>query len=643
MSVILESFEKLKDLANKKRLEKKLDEKIVIQIGSATCEIASGSNKVFEELQNLIKDNKRDDIVLKHVGCTGRCSLEPIVSIKEKGNHLITYKNVNPKIIKEIFESHIINKEPIEKYFLSTELEKNLESKKEKNLAQKELMEHPITKDFFKIYGDIPFYSMQTRIALRNSGLIEPLDIYEYINHQGFTALFNVLEKNDPSWTIEETIKSNLRGRGGAGFPTGKKWSYIKNQKEKTRYMICNADEGDPGAFMDRSMLESDPFSIIEGMIIAGFAIGAQKGFFYIRAEYPLAVERIEKAIEIAKKNNLLGKNILGSNFSFDLEIRLGAGAFVCGEETALIHSIEGERGQPRVRPPFPAEKGLFGKPTIINNVETLANLPVIFSIGADEFKKIGTNKSAGTKVFAVSGKVKHTGLVEVPMGTSLSKIVFDICGGVADNKKIKAIQTGGPAGGCIPIDKMETKVDYEDLQKIGSIMGSGGLIVLDEDDCMVGIAKFFMAFSQDESCGKCTPCREGTVRMLEILERIVKGNGEMEDLDKLKRLGKLMQKASLCGLGRACPNPVLSTIEYFEDEYIAHIRDKKCPSKSCQALLHYEIDPKKCTGCTMCARNCPVPCIDGEVRKVHYIHQDKCIKCGKCFDVCNFDAVKRL
>jgi NADH:ubiquinone oxidoreductase subunit F (NADH-binding)/(2Fe-2S) ferredoxin len=587
LSLIKENFDKLKKLSIQKKLDKKLDEKIIIQIGSATCEIAAGSNKTKEKLINLIKEHNLNNILIKEVGCTGRCSLEPIVSIKQNHNSLFTYKNVDEKTVVEIFNSHILNNKPIEKYFLSTELEKETEKKKEKTFSQKELKQHPITKDFFEVYGDIPFYSKQSRIALRNSALINPLDIYEYIIHQGFLALYNVLEKNDPSWTIDEAIKSNLRGRGGAGFPTGKKWSFIKNQKEKTRYMICNADEGDPGAFMDRSMLESDPFSIIEGMIIAGFAIQATKGFFYIRAEYPLAVERIEKALEIAKENNLLGENILGSNFSFDIEIRLGAGAFVCGEETALIHSIEGLRGQPRIRPPFPAEKGLFGKPTIINNVETLANLPVIFTIGAEEFKKIGTKKSAGTKVFAVSGKVKHTGLVEVPMGSTLNSIVFDICGGIPDNKKIKAVLTGGPAGGCIPLSEMHSKVDYEDLQKLGSIMGSGGLIVLDEDDCMVSLARFFMAFSQDESCGKCTPCREGTVRMLEILDRIISGNGIIEDMDKLKRLGKLMQRASLCGLGRACANPVLSTLKYFEDEYIAHIKDKKCLSKSCKALTH--------------------------------------------------------
>ena len=450
------------------------------------------------------------------------------------------------------------------------------------------------------------------------------------------------MEQNDPLAVISEIKASKLRGRGGAGFPTGMKWEYAIKNVEKTRYMICNADEGDPGAFMDRSMLESDPFSIIEGMIIAGFAIGAQKGFFYIRAEYPLAVKRIEYAIERCKEEGLLGKNILGSEFSFDLEVRLGAGAFVCGEETALINSIEGERGQPRLKPPFPAISGLWGKPTIINNVETLANVPVVISVGGAEFSKIGTETSGGTKVFAVSGKVKQTGLVEVPLGVTIKELVFDICGGIQNNKKLKAVQTGGPAGGCIPASLMDTIIDYDSLMELGTIMGSGGLIVLDEDDCMVQMAHFFMTFSQDESCGKCTPCREGTFRMLEILDRIIKGKGELEDLDKLERLANVVQKASLCGLGRAAPNPVLSTLKYFKEEYIAHIVDKKCISKQCAALIKYEIDPAKCVGCTACARNCPVNCIAGERKQVHFIDQSRCIKCGKCFEVCRFDAVKK-
>ncbi|MBU4400387.1 MAG: 4Fe-4S binding protein, partial [Planctomycetes bacterium] len=416
-----------------------------------------------------------------------------------------------------------------------------------------------------------------------------------------------------------------------------------KGAAEPTRYLICNADEGDPGAFMDRSMLESDPLNVVEGMIIGGFAIGASQGFFYVRAEYPMAIRRIERAIELCRQWGLLGKNILGSGFDFDLEIRLGAGAFVCGEETALIHSIEGERGQPRVRPPYPTEKGLWGKPTVINNVETFANVTAVVNYGAKWFARIGSEKSGGTKVFALAGKVQHTGLVEVPMGTTLRTVVEEIGGGVAGGRKLKAIQTGGPAGGCIPAEWIDLPVDFDSLMKAGSIMGSGGMIILDEDDCMVDIAKYFMTFSQDESCGKCTPCREGTTRMLEILERITSGGGTPEDLDKLKRLGLLMKRASLCGLGRAAANPILSTLEHYSDEYEAHVVERRCPAHKCKALIHYEIDPEKCVGCTVCARNCPVTCISGERKEPHLIDQSHCIKCGRCFEVCRFEAVKRM
>lgn len=638
MTDILKQFEKLENDSLKVIEKKYPPNSIVIQVGSATCEIASGSNQVFDTFKQLIKSSKQENIILKVVGCTGRCSLEPIVTVFMPGKKLFVYKQVDTNLAEDIFKYHILKDEVLKDHLIDRECEA-LERNRETSILSKDAIKH----DFFKKYQDISFYCMQTKVALRNSGLIDPLCINEYIKFGGFKAFAKVLNENNPKKVIDEVTKSKLRGRGGAGFLTGKKWSFITEKSERPRYMICNADEGDPGAFMDRSMLESDPFSIIEGMMIAGFTIGAEKGFFYIRAEYPLSIERIQKAIDICYENNLLGKNILGSKFTFDVEIRLGAGAFVCGEETALIHSIEGERGQPRVRPPFPPVKGLFNKPTIINNVETLANLPVVLSIGGENFSKIGSEKSGGTKVFAVSGKVKHTGLVEVPMGMSLNEIVLDICGGTPDSKKIKAVLTGGPAGGCIPKNMMDTKVDYEDLQKVGSIMGSGGLIVLDEDDCMVSIARFFMQFSQDESCGKCTPCREGTVRMLEILDRIIEGNGKTEDIDKLIRLGTLMQKASLCGLGRGCANPVLSTVKYFKQEYLEHITEKRCLSKSCKSLIKYEIDPKKCVGCTLCAKNCPVKCISGEVKKLHIINQEKCIKCGKCFEVCKFDAVKKL
>lgn len=498
--------------------------------------------------------------------------------------------------------------------------------------------------EFVDLYGDVAFFSRQSRIALRNCGVIDPEDLNEYLQNQGFLALGSVMDKGDSQAIVDKITESKLRGRGGGGFPTGAKWQMGLNSAEGERFIICNADEGDPGAFMDRSMLESDPFSVVEGMIIGAFAIKATSGFFYIRAEYPLAIRRIQNAIDKCREAGLLGKDILGSGFDFDVEIRLGAGAFVCGEETALIHSIEGERGQPGIRPPYPTQSGLWGRPTVINNVETFANISAIINFGSDWFRRMGTvGKSGGTKVFALAGKVRHTGLVEVPMGTTLREVVYEIGGGVKDGKKLKAIQTGGPAGGCIPAKWIDTKVDYDTLTKAGSIMGSGGMIVLDEDDCVVDIAKFFLTFSQDESCGKCTPCREGTTRMLEILEKITAGEAEMKDLDTLHRLAMLVKRSSLCGLGRAAPNPVLSTLEHFYDEYVAHVKEKRCPAKKCKALLRYEIDADKCIGCTVCARKCPAECIEGERREVHTINQKSCIKCGRCYDVCRFDAVKRM
>ena len=500
-----------------------------------------------------------------------------------------------------------------------------------------------LSQRFFDLYGEIAFFNRQTRIALRNTGVVDPESIYEYVRYRGFEALCTVLEKNDPKWVVDQVTTSKLRGRGGAGFPTGRKWALARASAEPVRYIICNADEGDPGAFMDRSMLESDPFSILEGMMIGGFAIGAHRGFLYIRAEYPLAIKRVEHALAACRAHGLLGPSVLGSGYAFDLEIRLGAGAFVCGEETALIHSIEGERGQPRIRPPYPSDEGLWGKPTVINNVETFANVPVIIEYGGDWFGQIGTEKSGGTKVFALAGKIKHTGLVEVPMGTTLREVVFGIGGGTATGKRVKAVQTGGPAGGCIPEKWLDTIVDYDSLTAVGSIMGSGGMIVVDEDDCMVDVAKFFITFTQDESCGKCTPCREGTKRMLEILTRITTGKGTMQDLERLERIAQLVKKASLCGLGRAAPNPVLSTLTHYRDEYLAHVNEKRCPAHKCRGLIHYEINPEKCVGCTVCAKNCPVTCISGVRKEPHVIDQLRCIKCGRCFEVCRFDAVKRI
>lgn len=640
----MDTSEKSYDFLYKKSMEElknfQKNYSVVIQIGAATCENAAGSEEVLDEFKKSIALSKRKDIYLKNVGCTGRCSQEPIITILQNGK-MSTYKQVDRKKAHEIFLSHVLNNKPIEEYLLdkACRLDK---SKEKKSAVQKQLESQSITHEFFEFYGQLPFYCLQSRVALRNCGLVDPENILDYVRFKGFSSLAKVLAENNPEKVVKEVGEAKLRGRGGAGFNTATKWGFARKSEEKERYMICNADEGDPGAFMDRSMLESDPFSIVEGMIIAGFAIGAKKGFFYIRAEYPLAVKRIEFAINECRKLGILGKNIWGSGFDFDLEIRLGAGAFVCGEETALIHSIEGERGQPRLRPPFPAVSGLWGKPTVINNVETLSNLAVIFSVGGKEFSRIGTEKSGGTKVFAVTGKIEHTGLVEVPLGIKIKDVIFDICGGVPNGKKLKAVQTGGPAGGCIPASMIDTAIDYESLMELGSIMGSGGLIVLDEDDCMVKLAHFFMSFTQYESCGKCTPCREGTLRMLEILEKIISGKGCEEDLITLERLAHVVQKASLCGLGRAAPNPVLSTLKYYKDEYLSHVRDKKCPAKQCSALITYEIDPAKCVGCTACARNCPVNCIASERKKVHIIDQKRCIKCGRCFEVCQFNAVKK-
>ncbi|MDZ7315025.1 MAG: NADH-quinone oxidoreductase subunit NuoF [candidate division KSB1 bacterium] len=500
-----------------------------------------------------------------------------------------------------------------------------------------------ITEQFFSLYGDVAFFNKQTRLTLRNSGLIDPESLVDYVMNKGYEALAKVLDLGDPDWVIQEITKSGLRGRGGGGYPTGLKWrNAVTDNDDPIRYVVCNADEGDPGAFMDRSALEGDPFIILEGMTIGAFAIGAHQGYIYVRAEYPLAIERLEKAIRTARENSLLGENIMNSGFDFDIEIRLGAGAFVCGEETALMLSIEGKRGQPRIRPPYPTQSGLWGHPTVINNVETWANVPTIILYGADWFARIGTEKSKGTKVFALAGKVNNTGLVEVPMGTTLREVIFDIGGGIPDGRKLKAVQTGGPSGGCIPADKLDTPVDYEALAALGSIMGSGGMIVLDETDCMVQTAKYFLEFTQSESCGKCVPCREGTLRMLEIMERIADGEGTLEDLNKLERLGRVVQKSSLCGLGMTAPNPVLSALQNFRDEFVAHVVEKRCPAHRCAKLIRYEITDK-CTGCTLCARRCPVACISGKPRQLHVIDQSRCIKCGECFNVCKFNAVAKL
>jgi NADP-reducing hydrogenase subunit HndC len=529
-----------------------------------------------------------------------------------------TYANVKPEDVREIVEEHLIKG----------------------RIVKRLLLGDTDTQDVARSLENVGFFSRQLRIALRNCGVINPEVIDEYIGRDGYAALGKALTKMTPQDVIAEMKKSGLRGRGGGGFPTGMKWEFAANQKADQKYVCCNADEGDPGAFMDRSVLEGDPHSIIEAMAIAGYAIGASQGYVYVRAEYPIAVKRLRLAMDQAHVYGLLGKNIFESGFDFELEIRLGAGAFVCGEETALMTSIEGHRGEPRPRPPFPAVKGLWQKPTILNNVETFANIPVIINKGAEWFASIGTEKSKGTKVFAVGGKINNTGLVEIPMGTPLREVIYDIGGGIPNGKAFKAVQTGGPSGGCIPAEHIDVPIEYDTLIALGSMMGSGGMIVMDEDNCMVDIARFFLEFTVDESCGKCPPCRIGTKRMLEILERITRGKGELSDLDKLETLANSIKQSALCGLGQTAPNPVLSTLRYFRNEYLAHVVDKKCPAGVCKAMMSYSITADKCKGCSICAKRCPVDAISGVVKLPYKIDQSKCIKCGVCMDSCKFSAI---
>ena len=604
----LEELKKLRDEYIKNLDIGSEDNEIRIVVGMATCGISAGAKPVLDSLVREVEAKNLRNVKVVKTGCIGMCTYEPIVEVYAPNKEKITYTKVDAEKAKKIVEEHLVKE--------SNELEST------------SLM-------------DSQFYKKQKRVALRNCGIINPENIEEYIARDGYMGLGKAL-----NMTSDEVISlmksSGLRGRGGAGFPTGMKWSFAAPNKADQKYIICNADEGDPGAFMDRSVLEGDPHAILEAMAIAGYAIGATKGFIYVRAEYPVAVHRLEIAIKQAKELGLLGKNIFGSGFDFEIETRLGAGAFVCGEETALMQSIEGKRGMSKVKPPFPANKGLWNKPTVINNVETLANIPQILNLGPEWFKSFGTEKSSGTKVFALGGKITNTGLVEVPMGTTLREVIYDIGGGCPNGKKFKAVQTGGPSGGCLTKDHLDTPIEYETLMAVGSMMGSGGMIVMDEDNCMVDIARFFLDFTVDESCGKCTPCRVGTRRMLTILERITAGKGTMEDLDELESLAYSVKDSSLCGLGQTAPNPVLSTLRYFKDEYIAHVIDKKCPAKHCKALLTYEIDKDKCTGCTLCARKCPVHCIDGTVKNPHVINQELCIKCGNCFSVCRFGAVEK-
>ncbi len=592
-----------------------MSDKTVLVCQGTGC-ISGRAEQILSSLKaEVAASNLGERINIKRTGCHGFCQQGPLIIVEPEG---IFYSKVKPDDMPEIIKSLLPDGKPVERLFYHD----------------------PLTGEPIPHYRDIGFYNKQQRTVLKHCGYIDPEEIDDYLAVGGYQALRKVLLEMSADKIINEVKRSGLRGRGGGGFLTGVKWKHVTGEKSNEKYVICNADEGDPGAFMDRSTLEGDPHIVLEGMAIGAYTVGAKKGFIYIRAEYPLAVERLKKAIKDARVCGFLGEKILGTEFSFEVEIVLGAGAFVCGEETALINSLEGSRGMPRARPPYPSIRGLWGKPTLINNVETFANIAVIILDGWKHFSSIGTENSKGTKVFALAGKTNNSGLIEVPMGISLREIVYNIGGGIKDGKKIKAVLTGGPSGGCIPEQHLDTPIDYDSLQSVGSMMGSGGMIVLNEDDCLVGIAKYFLSFTQDESCGKCTPCREGTKRMLEILTRITSGEGREGDISKLERLAKVIKKASLCGLGQTAPNPVLTTLQYFRDEYEAHVKHKRCPAGICKALIKYAINSAKCIGCGLCLKACPLGIIIGEKKQPHRIDEDKCTQCGRCFESCRFKAI---
>jgi NADH-quinone oxidoreductase subunit F len=578
----------------------------------ATCGVSAGAEKILSRLKGLAAGSQ--GVSVSATGCIGMCYREPLVEVSD-GESVFLYGDVTEDKAEKIYSSHVRDGRPVNEWVI--------------------VKDHAEGEEF-------DYLKKQVKIVLRNCGVIDPDSLDAYMGRDGYKAIKKILAGITPEQVIEMMLASGLRGRGGGGFPTGLKWKFASQSKGPKKYVICNADEGDPGAFMDRSVLEGDPHSVIEGMMICGYAIGASEGYIYCRAEYPMAVRRLRRSIAVLEEKGMLGDNIFGSAFSFRLTVKEGAGAFVCGEETALMSSIEGRRGTPKVRPPYPAVKGLFGKPTNINNVETFAGVPWIILNGPERYAAYGTEKSKGTKVFAIAGKARKAGLVEVPMGITINEIVNDVCGGIKAGKKFKGVQMGGPSGGCIPAALADTKIDYEEITKLGAIMGSGGMIVVDEDTCMVELARFFLAFTQNESCGKCTACRIGTLRMLEILQRIVEGKGNEEDIPKLEELARYIGKASSCGLGVTAPNPVLTTLKYFRDEYMAHIKDHVCPAHSCSALVKFIIDPDVCAGCTLCARDCPTKAISGEPKKPHVVDQSKCVKCGKCFTLCNFNAIRK-